>query len=166
VDDVVVVGRITSVFGIKGWVKVASFTDPADNLIDYGPWLVNEQGGWREIDVSETARRSKGYIARIGDCRDRDAAARFTGRDIGVARSALPAAGEDEYYWSDLTGCRVRTTEGVELGVVDRLFATGSNDVMVVRGEGRERLIPFTSAAVPSVDLAARQLVVDWDPDF
>ena len=83
-----------------------------------------------------------------------------------MARSALPAAGEDEYYWSDLTGCRVRTTEGVELGVVERLFATGSNDVMVVQGEGRERLIPFTSAAVPSVDLDARVLVVDWDPDF
>lgn len=167
--DVVVVGRVTSVFGIKGWVKVASFTDPADNLLEYGPWLLNERGLWHEVEVTEVARhsgRKGGFIARFGDCRDRDAAARFTGLDIGVARSELPEAGEDEYYWSDLTGCRVRTTDGVELGVIERLFATGSNDVMVVKGEGRERLVPFTAEAVPSVDIAAGEVTVDWDPDF
>lgn len=167
--DVVVVGRVTSVFGIKGWVKVASFTEPMDNLLDYGPWLLNEHGVWREADVTELARRSGrkgGFIARFGDCRDRDAAARFTGLDIGVPRSELPEAGEDEYYWSDLAGCRVRTTDGVELGVIDRLFATGSNDVMVVKGDGRERLVPFTAEAVPRVDIAAGEVTVDWDPDF
>jgi 16S rRNA processing protein RimM len=166
---VVVVGRVTSVFGIKGWVKVASFTEPAENLLDYGPWLLNEQGIWREVEVTEVATRGGrkgGFVARFGDCRDRDAAARFTGLDIGVARSELPAAGEDEYYWSDLTGCRVRTTDGVELGVIERLFATGSNDVMVVKGAGRERLVPFTAEAVPSVDIAAGEVIVDWDPDF
>ncbi len=167
--EVVVVGRVTSVFGIKGWVKVASFTEPAENLLDYGPWLLNERGVWREVEVTEVARRSGrkgGFIARFGDCRDRDAAARFTGLDIGVARSELPEAGEGEYYWSDLTGCRVRTMDGVDLGVIERLFATGSNDVMVVKGEGRERLVPFTAEAVPSVDIAAGEVIVDWDPDF
>ena len=169
-EDVVVVGRITSVFGIKGWVKVASFTDPQDNLLDYGPWLVNERGVWREVEVSEVARRGGrkgGFIARIAACSDRDSAARYTGLDIGVARSTLPEAGEDEYYWSDLTGCRVRTTDGVGLGVVERLLATGANDVIVVRdAAGRERLIPFTAEAVPEVDVAAGELIVDWDPDF
>ena len=168
-DDLVVVGRVTSVFGIKGWVKVASFTEPQDNLLDYGPWLLNEHGTWRATEVSEITRRSGskgGFIARFEDCRDRDAAARYTGLDIAVPRTALPAAGTDEYYWSDLTGCRVRTVSGEELGVIDRVFATGSNDVLVVKGEGRERLIPFTAAAVPEVDLDARLVCVDWDPDF
>ncbi|MEE2890904.1 MAG: ribosome maturation factor RimM [Pseudomonadota bacterium] len=168
-NDFVVVGRITSVFGIKGWAKVASFTEPQDNLLDYGPWLLNEQGRWRTVEVSEIARRSGskgGFIARFDDCRDRDAAARYTGLDIAVPRAALPAAEADEYYWSDLTGCRVRTLSGEALGAVDRIFATGANDVLVVKGEGRERLIPFTAAAVPKVDLDARVVYVDWDPDF
>lgn len=167
--ELVVVGRVTSVFGIKGWVKVASFTEPQDNLLDYGPWLLNEQGTWRAAEVAEITRRTGskgGFVARFGDCRDRDAAAGYTGLDIAVPRTALPAAGADEYYWSDLTGCRVQTLSGEELGAVDRVFATGSNDVLVVKGGGRERLIPFTSAAVPEVDLDARVMRVDWDPDF
>ena len=165
-DDIVVVGRITSVFGIRGWVKIASFTDPLENLLAYQPWLLNEAGHWRQAAVAETASRNKGFIARMVDCDDRDAASRFTGLDIGVPRRTLPAAGEDEFYWSDLVGCRVETVDGTDLGRIERMLATGANDVMIVKSEERERLVPFTAAAVPSVDLAQRRVVVNWDPEF
>ena len=80
-------------------------------------------------------------------------------------RGIPPPAGDDEFYWTDLEGLRVRNRQGVELGKVDRLFGTGSNDVMVVSGD-RQRLIPFTADAVTSVDLETRVITVDWDPDF
>jgi len=83
-----------------------------------------------------------------------------------VPRSALPAAGEDEYYWSDLEGLRVETLEGVDLGTVDHLIETGANDVLIVRGD-RERLIPFLRpSVVREIDLVAARIRVAWDPDF
>ena len=166
-DEHVIVGRVTAVFGIKGWVKVASFTEHPDDLLDYRPWRLDDgRGGWVETDVVEVARRSKGFIARLEDCRDRDAAARYAGRDIAVERSQLPPTDENEYYWSDLTGCSVVTTDGTPLGTVERLMATGANDVLVVQGEDRERLLPFTEQVIVEVDLTARMLRADWDPEF
>lgn len=166
-DENVIVGRVTAVFGIKGWVKVASFTEHPDDLLDYRPWRLDDgNGGWVETDVAEVARRSKGFIARLEDCRDRDEAARYAGRDIAVERSKLPPTEDDEYYWSDLTGCTVSTTDGTALGTVSRLMATGANDVLVVQGDDRERLVPFTAQTVVEVDLATRSMRVDWDPEF
>ena len=97
---------------------------------------------------------------------DRDAAAALKGTQIGVHREQLPGPGEGEYYWHDLVGLRVQTTQGMELGTVDHLIETGANDVLVVRGE-RERLIPFIRGQVVlSIDLAAGEMRVDWDPEF
>jgi len=90
----------------------------------------------------------------------------MAGAEVWIARSSLPAAAPGEYYWADLEGLAVATVEGVDLGVVDHLVATGANDVLVVQGE-RQRLIPFvTGQFVVSIDLAARRIVVDWDPEF
>ncbi|KAG1519213.1 hypothetical protein G6F51_014779 [Rhizopus arrhizus] len=88
------------------------------------------------------------------------------GTEVYVARSALPPPKPDEYYWVDLEGLDVKTTEGVALGQVSHLFSTGANDVVVVRGD-RERMIPFVQPDfVKSVDFAANLVVVDWDPEF
>lgn len=175
-DDRVILGRVSGVFGVKGWVKVWSFTDPVDGILDYPVWQLGLPGGWEEHELRAGQRQGKGLIAQLAGCEDRDQARRLVQADIAVARGALPPLAEGEYYWRDLEGLRVMARrEGgspVCLGVVDHLVATGANDVLVVRPvegsvDGRERLIPWVQGKVViGVDLAARELRVDWDPDF
>jgi 16S rRNA processing protein RimM len=163
----VVLGRIAGVFGVRGWVKVFSHTEPRDGILTYSPWTIGEEGGWRERRLLDgKPHGGKGIVALLEGCGDRDQAALLIGRDIAVRRDWLPRLEQDDYYWSDLEGLRVQTLEGVELGVISHLFDTGANDVMVVKGE-RERLIPYLwEQVVKQVDLKASRMLVDWDPDF
>ena len=165
-ENTIVVGRVTAVFGIKGFVKVASFTDPAENLLDYRPWLLESDGRWQPIRVDTVQRHSKGFIARLDGCDDRDEADRFTGRDLAVPRSELPEAEPGEFYWFDLIGLEVVTTAGKRIGRVTRIQETGANDVLVVEDRERQHLIPFVEKVVPDVDLATGRITADWDPDF
>ena len=165
-DAPIVVGRIGAPYGVRGWVHVVSFTTPAENLLDYRPWYLARDSNWQPADVVDARRHGKGLVARLTGCDDRDAAALLRGMSIGIQREQFPEAGENEYYWHDLVGLRVQTTQGMELGTVDHLLETGANDVLVVRGE-RERLIPFIQGqVVVSIDLAAGEMQVDWDPEF
>jgi 16S rRNA processing protein RimM len=116
--------------------------------------------------VLQWQRHGKGLIVRLQHCDDRDLAQSLVGAEIAVRRSQLPQPAADEFYWTDLEGLRVETTEGVVLGLVHGLLATGANDVLVVRGE-RERLIPFVwDQVVRELDFAQGLMRVDWDPDF
>jgi 16S rRNA processing protein RimM len=165
-DRLVLVGRIVGVFGVAGAVKLHSFTEPRENIFSYRPWLVRLGNETRAIDRAKGKVQGKGMVATLPGVDDRDAAAALMGAEIYVQRSALPQAAPGEVYWSDLEGLRVSTVEGRELGVVSHLFATGANDVLVVKGE-RERLVPFIrDSVVREIDLAAGTIVVDWDPDF
>lgn len=165
-EGFVVVGKISGVFGVRGWVKVYSYTDPPENLLDYTPWYFARADAPQVRKVVEGRVHGQGLVARLENCNDRDAAALLVNTQILVRREQLPQPEPGEFYWADLAGLRVVTTGGVELGQVDHLFETGSNDVLVVRGE-RERLIPYRrDEVVKSVDLGARLIVVDWDPDF
>ncbi len=162
----IIVGRITGVYGVRGWVRLASFTDPTDNLLAYRPWLIEECGVWRELPIHDVRRQGKGFVARIEGCDDRDEAVRFAGYDLCVPVDRLPQAEEDEYYWFELEGLKVATTDGIELGMVDHLFATGGNDVMVVKDGTRERLLPFIADVVVEVDRSEGLIRVDWDPEL
>jgi 16S rRNA processing protein RimM len=165
-DRQVTVGRIVGVHGVRGWLKLFSHTDPIDNLLRYRPWRVALDGNEAELNPLEGRVQGKSLVARIEGLDDRDQAMRWVGADIRVDRSQLPKPKKGEFYWIDLEGLKVRTTDGVELGSVSHLFATAANDVMVVRGE-RERLIPFIhDRFVKSVDLDGGGIVVDWDPEF
>lgn len=165
-DRLLVMGRIAGPYGVKGWVRVTAFTELPDGLLDYAPWYLGHNGDWRAIEVIDARAHGKGLVAQLDGCADRDAAMALTGREIGVYRSQLPAAGEDEYYWNDLIGLRVVTTAGRDFGLVDHLIETGANDVLVIRGE-REILVPFViGQVVKSVDLKSGEIRVDWDPDY
>jgi 16S rRNA processing protein RimM len=165
-DDVLVMGRIASPYGVKGWVRINSFTSVPDSLLDYTPWYLNQRGQWQAVELLAGKRHGKGLVVHLKSCDDRDAAAALTGTDIGVYRSQLPPADEDEYYWSDLVGLQVINLRDQVLGVVDHLFETGANDVMVVKGE-QECLVPYIQGQViESVDLDKGMIRVDWDPDF
>jgi len=165
----VVLGRIVGVYGVRGWVKVRSETEPREGILGYSPWLVGEAG--EELEVTEGRRHGKGIIVHLAGCDDRDRAMALVDQEIAVTRDRLPPSTDDELYWIDLEGLEVWTSAkagmvAVRLGVVDHLFSTGVNDVLVVSGE-RERLLPFTwGEVVRSVDLETGRIEVDWDPDF
>ena len=162
----VVLGRINGLFGVRGWVKVYSHTEPRDNILNYNPLLVFYQGRWQPMKLLGGRLQGKGVVLQLEGFDDRDLAAALIGSDIAIRHEQLPQIGSNEYYWTDLVGCKVRTVDGVELGVLKTLFETGSNDVMVVDGE-RERLLPFLQPdVVKHVDLAERFIEVDWDPEF
>ncbi len=160
----IVLGRIAGVYGLKGWVKVLSDTAPRDGILGYSPWLIGAQAQVRR--VAERKLHGKGMIVRLDGCADRDAAAQLVGSEIAVLREQLPPPQADEFYWIDLEGLTVVTTTGVTLGVVDHLFSTGANDVLVIKGE-REHLLPFVwGEVIKDVDFARHQIEVAWDPDF
>ena len=158
-------GRIVGPFGIKGWVKLLPITGEPASLLDYASWWIEGESGWNASKVEKSQLHGQEVVAKLAGCDDRDAAARYRGRNIAIARSEFPAAGENEFYWADLVGLKVVNREGVDLGSIIRIFETGANDVLVVEGD-RERLIPFTEQVVQSVDLAGRMMRVDWGADY
>jgi 16S rRNA processing protein RimM len=160
------VGKISGVFGIKGWVKVFSFTDPRENILTYSPWLLKKGDQTKAINVVDGQLQGKTIVAQLSDINDRDFAASLIGWDIFITREQLPKAAKGEYYWSQLVGLNVETVDGVQLGVVDGLLETGANDVLIVQGE-RERAIPFLQGqTIIDVDLDTGKIIVDWDPEF
>lgn len=161
----VTLGRISGLYGVKGWVKVFSHTSPLSNILGYTKWYLQVDDGWQECQLETGKAHGKGIIAKLAGIDDRDSAASMIGRDIAIPREQLPDLDEKEFYWTDLEGILVKTVDGVELGRLDHLFETGSNDVMVVKGE-RERLLPYIDSVVQEVDLEAGIMLVDWDPEF
>lgn len=162
----VVVGRVLGPHGVRGWVKVLSYTEPRTNILDFASWKLRCEEGWRVFTLAEGQAHGGRVLARLDEIADRDAAAALAGSEIAVMRSDLPATAEGEYYWSDLEGMRVLDLEGRELGRVAYLISTGANDVMVLRGE-RERLVPFVQGTVVrQVDLTSGEIRVDWDAEF
>ena len=160
------VGKISGVFGVKGWVKVFSFTDIRENILNYSPWLLKKDSETRLVAVIDGKLQGKAVVAQLDGVNDRDRAASLMGWDIFITPDQLPKVAKGEYYWSDLIGLNVETDLGVQLGVVDSLLETGANDVLVVKGE-RERAIPFLQGkTIINIDLDAGKIVVDWDPDF
>ena len=160
------VGKITGVFGVKGWIKVFSDTTPKENILTYSPWRLEKGNEQKQLKVVDGRLQGKAVVAQLEGVDDRDQAALLSGCDITIERNQLSETAADEYYWSDLVGLQVRTTEDVDLGVVDYLIETGANDVLVVKGE-RERLIPFLQGrTVLEIDLESRAIRVDWDPEF
>ena len=166
-SDYLNAGQISGVFGVKGWVKVYSFTEPRENILRYSPWLVQKNNQTREIKVIGGQRHGNTVIAELDGVTERDAAHALMGAKILVAKSQLPKPKPGEFYWADLVGLRVETDLGAKLGVVDHLLETGANDVLVIRDGETERLIPFLQGhTVLRIDLDAGVMIVDWDPDF
>lgn len=158
-------GRIVGVFGIKGWVKLKSYTRPPEAVFGYSPWGLGLETGWQRKAVLDAQAKGNGLIAKLEGIDDRDMAGTLVGSDIAVARTELPQAEQGAVYWADLVGCTVINHVGVDFGKITSLMETGANDVMVVNN-GRERLIPYIEEVIESVDLDTRSIRVRWDEDF
>ena len=166
-EKFVLLGKVVGVHGVRGELKLESYTEPRTQIFRYQPWRMRSTGGEKVIQGSRGRAQGKGIVAELPGVTDRDAAMALVGTEIWVARAALPQAKPGEYYWCDLEGLDVATVEGRPLGTVSHLVATGANDVLVVRDAERERLIPFlVGSFVTAVDLDGGRITVDWDPDF
>ncbi len=166
-EQKIIVGHITGVYGVKGWIKVFSNTEPREGIKDYNPWYLKTKtdSHWRKIQVESARRHGKTVVAKIAGIDDREEAMLLSGQEIAIAASQMKPLGKDEYYWRDLIGLRVINQQDIELGVVKELMETGANDVLVVESaEGKQHLIPWTLGhAIIGVDVEARCIEVDWD---
>jgi 16S rRNA processing protein RimM len=162
----VVMGKIVAAQGIQGWVKVQTFTEYLDSLLDYDVWYAGSEAAWQPVKVLDAKVHGKVLVARLEGVVDRNAAEKLKGRLIAVPRSEFPEQEAGEYYWSDLIGMTVQNLQGEVLGTVDNLMETGSNDVLMVQGEHGQLLIPFIASVAQDVDLAAKTIRVDWQADY
>jgi 16S rRNA processing protein RimM len=163
----ITVGRLHGAFGVRGEMKLESFTDPIHAIARYVPWILRDaRGGERSCEGVKVRAGGKGLIVTLPGIADKDAADVLRGIEVLVPRSVLPPPAPGEYYWVDLEGMRVINAEGVDFGRVSHMFATGANDVLVAQGE-RERMIPFVQPDfIRDVDFQAGVVIVDWDADF
>ena len=160
------VGRLGAAHGVRGWLRVQSFTDPPQRLFEWKRWCVQPEGGVaREMRVMESRAQGNGWIARLEGIEAPEAASRLTGCLVLVDRAELPPTTGREHYRSDLVGFAVQNLEGAELGVVDHFIDTPGNAVMVIRG-AREHLVPVTSQHLREVIEGTRTVIVDWPEDF
>ncbi|MBT3197842.1 MAG: ribosome maturation factor RimM [Gammaproteobacteria bacterium] len=165
-DSPVLLGRVSGLFGVRGWVRIYSYTSPRENILAYPSWRLHQNGGEQAYTVSQGHRQGKGVVAQLEGISDRTTAESLLGAEIFVARDALQPPALNEYYWSDLVGCQVVNLQQEALGEVANLMETGANDVLIVKAEREERLIPFVDPWVQEVELDKRLIRVDWPSDF
>lgn len=165
-DAIVIVGKLLGAHGVKGLLKVYSWTQPRDNILHYNPWLLGQDGEWRTVEVIEGRKQGKSVVVRLDGIADRDQALAMRDVEVAIRREQLDTLESGEYYWSDLIGLRVRNLAGELLGDVADLMETGADDVLVVRGDV-QRLVPFSQPQiVKRVDLDAGEILVDWELDY
>ncbi|MDM0112982.1 ribosome maturation factor RimM [Variovorax sp. J22R133] len=172
--DAIEVGRIADAWGIKGWFKVLPHSAQPEALFSSKRWFLRPPGSTAtsafRLKITEAKEHSDCIVANSPDVPDRNAAELLRGARVFVPRSSFPSAAEDEYYWVDLIGLAVVNREGVTLGTVRELLATGPQTTLVLddmqEGKPVERMIPFVSAFVDKVDLAGRTITVDWQADY
>ncbi len=160
----VVIGRFGAPHGIRGDIRVHSFTDPLLQIMKYQPWQVSLRGQLVPVEITRHQQHNDQLIVHIKGYDDRDLVRCFTNLEISVPRASLPETKGNEHYWHDLIGLTVVNTQGEEMGVVTAIFATGSNDVIVVDKEGKESYIPYLDHVVLNIDHNQRRMQVDWEP--
>ena len=172
--DWLAVGKITGCYGLQGWVKIHSYTEPGENFLSFGRWKICRRGVFEPIEFDRGRRHGKGLVAHIAGVDDRTLAEAYQGLEVLAPQQSLPRLEEGDYYWHQLQGLRVWCLDGdsrVLLGEVDYLIETGANDVLVVKAaegsiDDRERLIPYLPGEVVTrVDLEQGEIEVDWFPD-
>jgi 16S rRNA processing protein RimM len=160
------VGRLGAAHGVRGWMRVQSYTDPPQRLFEWRHWLLQSgTGATREMKLLEARPQGNGWIARLEGVDERDAASRLTGWLVLADREDFAPTGAREHYRADLVGFEVKNVEGALLGLVDHFIDTPGNAVMVIRG-AREYLVPVTAQHLQKVDTESRSLIVDWPEDF
>ena len=161
----VVLGQVGGAFGVQGWVRIQSYTDPPANILKYERWQLGRAGQWREVEVEDGKVTAKGVLAKLVGVETPEDARLATGSEIAVTREELPKPAPGEYYWSDLEGLAAFGQNDQPLGRIEEFRATPAGTVVVIRGE-RQHWVPFIKERIVSVDLDAGRVVLDWDADW
>jgi len=175
--DLYVLGKVTGYYGVKGWVKLYSYTEPKENIVRYHSLQIKRspREEWQPIQLDSGKAHGKGVVAHFSGYDNREISASLIGSELGVNRSDFKPAGKDEYYWTDLIKLQVVNLQGVELGQVNHLIETAAHDVLVIDSiadiDGsktvNEILIPFVQGHyIKNVDLQEKVITVDWLTDW
>lgn len=179
----IILGSISGVFGVQGWVKVFSHTEPRNNILQYNPWYIKKDNSWIKMDLFKGRIQGKTLVAKLDKVKSREEAHALIGCEIAVDESQLEPLSGDEFYWRDLVGLDVFTLNDVRLGEIASLMPTGANDVLVVKTDKdylkasaekefvkeitKEILIPYLpNDVISKVDLALGKIWVDWDGSY
>ena len=170
-SEYILLGEISGVSGVKGWVKVFSHTDPREKITTYKQWFLQKNGEDQQtVKILNGRKQGKNIVAQLEGINTREQAEALKGTQIAIHQDQLERLAKDKYYWKDLIGLQVETTEGISLGKIDWIFNTGSNSVLIIKEESlekKERMIPYLMGdVVISIDLTNNLMVVDWDPEF
>jgi len=168
-DEFILVGKVSGVFGVKGWMKVFSFTDPRQNILNYSPIYISQKGKWVEVKVLDGRMQGKGVVISLDKVTDPDHVLPLIGAELAIKATQLVKPAENEFYWSELIGLTVVNLNNDVFGQVDSLCETGAHDVLLVKDKQQktERLIPFVlGEIVKSVDLEKEIIHVDWEMDY
>lgn len=169
-SETVIIGKIGAPYGVKGWVKINSYTDEKAGIFNYVPWII---GAGQNFQVAQWRTHNNALVAKLKGIDDRDDAERIKNLDIAIESSQLPQLSDDEFYWRDLMGMQVVTEKGYSLGIIKEIFATGANDVMLIKANTndafgqKERMLPILfDQVVKQIDQPSATITVDWDPGF
>ncbi len=162
----IIVGRIGGAHGIRGWLKIMSYTRPKENIFTYSPWLLHVDNAWQEIEIEESQQRGERLMVKMSGIETPEAARVYMNCDIAITRAQLPDLGEGEYYWRDMIGLEVFNQDNISLGKISKVTETGANDVLVISKDGKNKkniLIPLVKDVfVKQVDLNAKTMNVEW----
>jgi 16S rRNA processing protein RimM len=165
-DELIPMGYVRGVFGVKGWLKIHVDTEYSDSMFDYKEWYLGKESQWKLFLFEEGKIHANAVLAKLKGIDDRDQALLLRGMTLAIPRSHLPKPGIDEFYWNDLLGLRVKNLSGVDFGKVTQLMETGAHDILVVQAsDGYKRLIPFVAAYIANVSLESGLISVDWHPE-
>ena len=160
----IIVGKIGAPYGVQGWLKIVSFTEAITDIMNYDPWYLEEQGTWKQIKLVGTKPHGKGLIAKLTGYDSPEVARVLTGKRLAIKREQLSKLEQHEYYWAELEGLTVIDQHEKVLGKIAYIIETGSNDVLVVKGDGKEFAIPYLlNETVISIDLSKQEMHVNWD---
>jgi 16S rRNA processing protein RimM len=169
-DRKVILGKIVGAFGVMGWVKIESYTDPIDNILDYPVWQLADGADWKASKLVSGRVTAKGVQVQLDVIADRTMAEKARGTLIAVHRSELPKPATGQYYWDDLLGLSAVSPSGDPLGQVEDIRATAAHALLLISGmrNGKrvEHLVPLVAERILSVELDARRITVDWDADW
>ncbi len=166
-ENPIIVGRIGGVYGVRGWLKIESYTRPKENIFTYFPWLIHVNSSWKEVDIEETQQRgSARLLVKMTGIDTPEEAREYVHCELAVTQAVFPALNEGEYYWHDLIGLVVFNQDEINIGEIKDIVETGANDVLVIKKSGGNKaktLIPLVmDVYIKQVDLIAKTMHVEW----
>lgn len=165
--NIVLVGKLVGVYGVKGWLKLISFTRPEENIFNYHPWLLKCGGQWQQLVLTGSKVDTKTLLACFKGVSDREKAKMFIGAEIAIRQEQLPVLKDNEVYWHDLINMQVIGKDNESLGIISEILETGSNDVLVVKSGTYRHLIPYVPGVyVNELDISKGVIQVNWQSDY